>query len=308
MTGDGGGDAVTGAGGAHGPVVAHSESTRKTYRYLRLTVVALALLLMASLVIEIGWGESGWLASVSAYYYTPVRSIFVGSLMSTGFALVAIKGRDGAEDTMLNLAGMLAPVVALVPTPVDASGGIVCPHPEPRCVPAEFLPSIANNVTALIVVGALALVVAWRTAWAAGTPTRAVLVGLIGSFVVWAGFALWFLLGRSSFLAGAHYAAAVPFFALVAGVAVINARWAASRVRVRGLRPSQYRTAYSGIAGGMLATIAVAGLLAVVDRLAGMALPTSWLFVVETILIILFTVFWACQTAENWDDGIPDGA
>jgi hypothetical protein len=291
-----------------GPVVVHSESTRKTYRYLRLTVVALTLLLVASLVIEIGWGTSTGLGSISAYYYTPVRSIFVGSLTSIGFALVAIKGRDGAEDTMLNLAGMLAPVVALVPTPVDAGPGMSCPGRTARCVPAEFLPSVANNVTSLIVVGALALLVAWRTAWSGGPPSRATRLGLAGSVVVWAAFSLWFVLGRASFLGGAHYAAAVPFFALMAGVAVVNARWAASRVRVRGLRPSQYRVVYAAIAGGMLATIAVAGLLAALDRWAGVTLAASWLFVVEAVLVVLFTAFWACQTAENWEDGIPEGA
>ena len=51
----------------------HSESTTKTYLYLRVGLVALAIFLGAALVIELALGEGPWLGSISAYYYTPVR-------------------------------------------------------------------------------------------------------------------------------------------------------------------------------------------------------------------------------------------
>ena len=98
------------------------DVTRKSYRYLRVSVVALALLLGVSLVIEILFGGRERFGSISGYYYSPVRSIFVGALVAIGPALISIKGRAGWEDTLLDLAGMLAPVVALVPTPLPEIG------------------------------------------------------------------------------------------------------------------------------------------------------------------------------------------
>jgi hypothetical protein len=94
-----------------------ATSERKTYRYLRLALVALVALIMTAVALE--WGRTHCLqTSISAYYYTPARSIFVGSLVAIGVALIAIRGRSDGEDALLNLAGMLAPVVAFVPTPV----------------------------------------------------------------------------------------------------------------------------------------------------------------------------------------------
>src|SRR5262249_27096748 len=58
----------------------HSESTTKTYLYLRVGLVALAVFLGTSLVIELAFGDTEWQGSISAYYYTPVRSVFVGTL------------------------------------------------------------------------------------------------------------------------------------------------------------------------------------------------------------------------------------
>lgn len=57
------------------------------------------------------WGES-----ISGYYYTPSRNVFVGALVVIGVSLIAIKGSTDREDVLLNLAGVLAPIVAFVPT------------------------------------------------------------------------------------------------------------------------------------------------------------------------------------------------
>ena len=54
--------------------------------------------------------------SISEYFYSPVRSIFVGSLLVIGFSLVAIHVRHRWEETFLTLGGMLAIIVALIPT------------------------------------------------------------------------------------------------------------------------------------------------------------------------------------------------
>jgi len=291
-------------------VRALSLSTVRTYRYLRLSVVALALLLATSLVLEVVRGPEPLLESISAYYYSPVRAVLVGSLVAIGLALLAIAGRPGPEDVLLNLAGMLVPVVAFVPTPVAPpfpppfAGG--CPPDMERCVPEVLVPAVQNNVAALLVVGAAGLLVAGWMAVASGplsTPTR---WGLTTAAVVWAGFGAWFLLWPQAFLAGAHYAAAVPFFGLIAGVAVLDAVRVRRRRDVRVLTPHQFSGAYGAIAVGMVGTVAVAGGVAGMEAWTERTAFDGWVFVVEATLLVLFTVFWVLQTAENWEDGIPD--
>jgi hypothetical protein len=86
-----------------------------TYRYLRITMVAVLVMLGASVLWQ-GFSADCWLSSVSAYYYTPVRSVFVGSLISFGAALIAYRGPTPEEEALLNLSGCMALVVAFVPT------------------------------------------------------------------------------------------------------------------------------------------------------------------------------------------------
>ncbi|MDP8988060.1 MAG: hypothetical protein M3N11_06900, partial [Actinomycetota bacterium] len=69
----------------------------------------------ASIAIEYAAADC-WQASISAYYYTPVRGIFVGAIIAVGFSLIVIKGRGMLEDTALNFAGIFAPIVAVAPT------------------------------------------------------------------------------------------------------------------------------------------------------------------------------------------------
>src|SRR3954469_14434077 len=201
-------------------VANHSQSTTKTYLYLRVALVALALFLAASLLIELAFGDTPWLGSISAYYYTPVRSVFVGTLCAMGVCLIAIKGRDRPrEDLMLNLAGMCAPVVALCPTPLEdsaACGG------RTRCVPSGFVPGVVNNIEALVVVGAIGLLFAARTV-RRGADQRGDLVALGVSAAGLVAFTLWFALARGSFLDYAHYGTAVPMFGLIVAVAVLTA-------------------------------------------------------------------------------------
>jgi hypothetical protein len=290
-----------------GDSAAHSRTTVKTYRYLRVSIVGMVVLLAVAVGIELVGGDSGQLDSISAYYYTPVRSIFVGALMAIGLSLVAIRGRDGAEDTLLNLAGMLAPVVALVPTPLSRPG----PDGEPeRFVPADYLPSIENNVTALVVVGVIGLgFAAWTAHRNPVEIRRPALIGVAAGAVALLGFALWFALGRDSFVLGAHYLAAIPLFGCISAVAWINARAARDR-RDDGpalrMLPAQRRAGlYRLIASAMVVTVVVAGVLAALQA-AEITSFDSWLFYVETVLLALFVTFWLLQTAEYWEEGIPD--
>ena len=56
----------------------------------------------------------------SAYYYTPAQAIFVGALIGLAACMIALKGTTPVEDVFLNLGGVFAAVVAIVPTARDA--------------------------------------------------------------------------------------------------------------------------------------------------------------------------------------------
>ncbi len=277
-------------------MAALGESTLRTYRYLRLTVVGLALLLGISLILQIVGPAGALLDSISAYYYTPVRSIFVGALIGIGAALIAITGRPGAENSMLNAVGMLAPLVALVPTPVAGSCGI--------CIPAEFVPGVQNNVAALLIVGVFGLAAAGVTVWPAGWSAR---LGLGLAILLWAAVVLWFLLWRNSFLSLAHYVCGIGLFLLMAAVAWINARRAPEHVAPPVFSGRTFGRIYRVVAAVMAVAVVVAVVLLVLQR-ADTGLHGPWLFVVEAVLIVAFAVFWLGQTVQYWRDGIPEGA
>jgi hypothetical protein len=91
------------------------ETALSTYRYLRIGLVAAVAVLTASVVLtRLGTGYEQ--DSVSAYYYTESHNIFVAALCAAGFGLIAYKGEAVTEDVLLNFAGFMAFVVALVPT------------------------------------------------------------------------------------------------------------------------------------------------------------------------------------------------
>lgn len=273
------------------------DSAAKTYDYLRLALVTLVLLLFASLAIE--WWQAGrrLQPTISSYYGTPVRPVLVGVLVTLGVALIALKGNTESEDVLLNAAGMLAPGVAFVPTQTaNACRSAVVPGTEA---------AVVNNMGALFVTGTavvgIATVLAIREGRQAGAPMepwrRFGL--LLGPLVLLGGLA-WFLADRAGFLAHAHDAAAVPTFGAIIAVVWLNGRHVEDEVTqqpVTAAAKRPYVAIYRGIALVMLATLG----LVVLGRLW-----TSWtssLFVVETILIAAFALFWVVQTVELWQQG-----
>jgi hypothetical protein len=275
------------------------DATRATYRYLRVSIVTLALLLGVSLLIELGWGTGEPFGSISGYYYSPVRSVFVGTLVAIGPALIALKGRPGWEDTLLDLAGMVIPIVAFVPTPYQFGAG-VCPSGTVACVPPDLVPAVDNNVAALLVVGALGLAFAW---WQRRFLTdRTKRVGLWIATGLWLAFVVWFTQGHASFLKGAHVAAATLFFTLVAGVAFNAGRNVQTRGALRGLSPAGYSAWYRAIGTLMIVVVAAALAFYGVSAWRGFEPWFYTVFAVEAVLLMLFVTFWVLQTMENWDD------
>jgi hypothetical protein len=273
----------------------------KTYRYLRLALVAIVVLLFTAVTLE--WWATGRRCvqgSISAYFHTPVQSVFVGVLVTMGVCLIALKGNTEAEDILLNVAGMLAPGVAFVPT--NEVGGC-------RSVPfvvADVPARVANNMQALFVAGALValavFVIARRDA-AGGRLGRWDRLGIVGTTLLLGGGAVWFYVDRQLFLNLAHGFAAVPMFMCIIAVVWLNGRDAQTSVREGDAPPAnaRYVAAYRAISVAMLVALVVTVVVSLATRSSALVL---W---VEVVLIALFAVFWLVQTSELWSKGLRRG-
>ena len=269
----------------------------KTYNWLRIALAALVLLLYSAVVLE--WWAAGQClqTSISAYYYTPVHAVFIGVLVTMGVCLVALKGNTNGEDVLMNLAGLLAPGVAFIPTP----GAEECS--SSRLITPDIPTMVANNMAALFITGAVVGVVAVVLARRAGEPTRLSTIDTLGlalSLGVLGGGIVWFFVDRDTFIAHGHDASAIPMFLAVIGVVWLNARDVQTAVR-QGAVPterSRYVAMYRTIALAMLAALAAT----VAINLA--TASTTLVLWVEVVLITLFAVFWVVQTTELWNRGL----
>jgi hypothetical protein len=99
----------------------------KTYFALRVVISILPIALLLALYVG-GYLLQGLPVqpSISAYYHSDVRDVFVGVLWAIGIGLVAYKGFSFREDFALNLGGVLACCIALFPmNPSNALGCIL---------------------------------------------------------------------------------------------------------------------------------------------------------------------------------------
>jgi hypothetical protein len=88
--------------------------------------------------------------SVSGYYYSPVRNIFVGALCALGLFLIAYVGYDLGDRLVTDAAGVFAVGVALFPTKPTV--------PSPPSVPSVTCQTVAAVSTREQVVGDIHLV------------------------------------------------------------------------------------------------------------------------------------------------------
>ncbi len=262
----------------------------KTYRYLRVGMVGLVVLLGAALAHQLVQDDGDLLPSISDYYYTPVQAVFVSALVAIGVCMIVLKGNTPWEDTFLNLAGMLSPVVAFVPTPYYGTCG-------PEGVPPDIADNIANNVWALLLAGVVGMVATFVIARRSHVlrPGQAVGGGLLISAVLLVAGAGWFFLDRGSFGCGAHFTAAIVMFVFIIAVVAWNA-W--------GRAGQDLRRAGGNVYGVLAPTMIVSAVV------LGVATWRGWLdngvFWIELTLITLFAVFWAIQSKELWDEGLRD--
>jgi hypothetical protein len=275
-------------------MAASASDAVKTYRYVRLSMIALVIGLAAAVAVERLKVHPGCFQhSISGYYYTPVRAMFVGGLLGISVCLVALRGNNDLEDALLNLAGMLAPVVAFVPTP---SEGSCSSSPEAT---GDGTADVFNNMTALFVLGAVALAVTAVLLLKEDAPPRQHWLGLALALLLWGAAVLLFAFARSFFVRNAHYAAAITMFAAILAVVVLNALGFHRTLVRRGETPrGPHTNRYAVIAGLM---VAGTGGMAVWDWTVG------WdhaVLLIEGTLITLFGTFWGIQTAELWDGGV----
>lgn len=265
-----------------------------TYRFLRGGLVVMVVMLFASLIVVTINTGGCWQTSISAYYYTAAHSMFVAALCAIGILMITYRGSTDSEDILLDLAGVLAFVVAMVPTT----------RPYHICVPAlpEYVvdPSIRNNVWAVIVglvfakVGASVLYQSWR-AGPSGLSTygRQVFV-FFWATVVFGIIA--FIAFPTQFATYGHTVAAILMFGCIIAVVVINAYLARNQPDTR----PGYARSYRIIAVTMVATLLVVSLLHELFDPDG----HGWNYAViwaEVLLIAQFGIYWALQTRELWN-------
>ncbi|MEO7447087.1 MAG: hypothetical protein ABI336_02335 [Humibacillus sp.] len=280
----------------------------QTYRYLRGAMVALLLALLLAVVLQwwLGTDRSCWLGSVSAYYFTPARTVFVGALVGLGVVLVAYQGHSPEENVLLDFAGFMALLVAAVPTVPDLRCGPSPLHESTAQLAAGIAVSVPTLVSlALLVLLALALI-RLRSA-SVGTrsrPTRStVVVSVVCALVIAVELVLVAVL-RDRSVAVAHGIAATTM--VLGAVAVMVS--SALRVEERhGASTAQqqtaagYRRTYLAIAvvlAALLASIVLAHLL-----ITGFDLTV---LLAEVAVLVLFGAYWVVQTVELW--GLGDAA
>jgi len=276
--------------------VAPEDAATKTYQYLRIGMIGIVGLLAISVAIEY-WRADCFQSSISAYYFTPVRAIFVGGLMAIGAALIFISGRTLAEDVLLSIAGMFAPVVAIIPT-TDVGQCWSTDPPAQPVVDGKLAPwvvaGVRNNVPALLVMGVIGLVAVallpvftdrrspWTAFKASATSTKSA-IGIIALVLLvgWWAYSFW-----GGFFDHAHSYAAGAMFGFLA-LAVASNAWEGRYGR------NAWFWAYLLIALAM----PLAGL---VVWLVGGGRDHAVL-VLETVEIGLFVAFWALQTIRHWN-------
>ena len=285
--------------------MAHTRDVVQTYRYLRGAMVGLLLALLLSVVLQwwLGTDRSCLLGSISAYYFTPARSVVVGTLCALGIALLAYEGHSPEENVLLDFSGFMALLVAAVPT-----------VPDNRCGPnafdqttAEIAAGIGISVPTLVAVATLALAViavirvrSVRDGTAARPTTLTAVLSVVCIVVVTVEIVLVAVL-RGRLVAVAHGVAATT---MVAGAIAVMVCSAVPLVDPHGASASEQATAaaYRRTYLALAITLGVLLALTVVlhQTVTGFGLTV---LVAEVVILVLFGAYWVVQTVELWSLG-----
>ncbi|MBT0567841.1 hypothetical protein [Williamsia sp. CHRR-6] len=282
------------------------SSEVSTYRSLRIGLVFAVITIGLAIGQVIATSDCAQ-SSISAYWYTPARTVFVGALYAAGTILIAYRGDSAVEDTLLDLAGFAAIVVAAVPTWA----------PSGRCGPVDLTDPTAFvdvSVPAIGGVAAAAGVLA-QVLLDPGVDTRSLrwcrhrllrrlehaarrfgrlALSVAGTIVL-----LTHAVDAVGFRRDAHAVAAIGLFVAIIGVVLTQALRSRSRADSRS---HAFGLGYLVVAGAM-------GLTLVLTILAHTALDAtgSRLLIIEATLLAEFAVYWLLQTVERWQPA-PDVA
>jgi hypothetical protein len=262
-----------------------TDDAEQTYFGLRIGMFLLIVLLGICLAVQ-WWNDDGVLCgSISAYYYTSVRPVFIGVLCAVGAALIVYRGSINLENTALDFAGFSAFVVAFVPTSRPGAEDTCTTVNVPGSSEIDGL--VLTAVPGLLVVGLAAVVVGvfflrrpqgsnlWLTVAAAGAIAIAA-----------AAFFGWRFVYRPTVdgqLFTAHNIAAITLFVFMLVTIGLNAYDARDKNR------SKYSRIYCALAVAM-----VAGCILFM-ALLGLRTHIFW---AEMVGIAGFGAFWLIQTIE----------
>lgn len=271
-----------------------------TYRFLRLGILAAVATLTVSLITEIS-RTNCVRNSISAYFYSPARTIFTGSLMAVGLCLIAIQGEKDWDEVSLNLAGMLAPMVAVLPTSVSTKCDPAFDSLNPTdpqyaamltMIEDQTREGLHNNVIAyfgVLLVGLVAvMILAPNRLIRSELNKTKVRIALVAYILVVGVFVIFASLTWDEHSAWAHNTSAVVMFVAFGVVVTYNV--------VRSGTPQWYRHACLAIA----ILMAVAAI--VVFPILRWVLDVDWnVFALEAAEIALFGAFWLLQTVAFLD-------
>jgi hypothetical protein len=272
-----------------------------TYRYLRIGLLGAVAFLAAS-VVATTLSTGRWQPSISAYYYTTSHAAFIGSLCAVGLGLITYKGSTATEDVLLNSAGFLACVVALVPTSRPPCAGIPATCGQWLPDHQDATAAVPNNLVALVIATAVAVgfyVIVWvinpaaQPRWPAPQPPGwwAWLARLAqGAFVAAGLIVLW--RWPAVFYARAHDVAAIAMFIGIILVVAHYAWYSARRPKRPEAAPRRITQAYLVIVGVLTVSLILAILLQ----------PGGMVLIVEAILVTGFAAFWCVQTVDLWEN------
>lgn len=276
---------------------AQSTSVQRTYRYLRVGIAAtVVVIFIAVAVTTVVIGHP--LRSISAYYYTAAQGPFVGALIAAALGIIVISGR-GVERALFDAAGLVAPLIALIPTRIDNStipGYTPC-APGTECVPVELHAGIGVGLVTYAIVGLAGWVVALFLT-STGPRSTGVVVSLVTAPVILIAAPVLFFVWRDGLLIGGHLVAAGVFFLLIAAVAISDDFHSDfEKTPTRRVRRT-YR-----IIGVIMGVNVGLTILLIVVGIEGPQRPVG--FVGEMLALALFFVFWILQSSREWEQDQP---
>lgn len=303
-------------------VLQHIEILKRSYLYLRVSLVGVVAAILLAIVFTPDEYKTGdpILRSISHYYYTPARIVFTGALCAAALALLVISGK-GVQSYLLDLAALLAPLIAIIPTPtlkseVGAAADLqacVAGWPTNKdCIPEDQLGYVAVGINVWFVGAAAVLAFAlvlglirhrrtrdWGSRWY-WIVLGAGIVTLIIYVVLW--WSPWSEIEHQGLQQFGHIIAAGTFFVIIMVVAVLEAwrQWADEPRTEEAPPPFFTRKTYARWYGFIALVLLLDILAAILILLLGP--PGNWVFLIEIIGLLAFAVFWAFQTAEHCRD------